>query len=151
MQNNYPRGGNRSLTDLGKFNNNLDKLFTTLETAYPSDPDLPYYKDKILAARKINSRMVVEQFLEAVEPYIEQIMRKDVNFFVTLDLQGVVEDNSYIKLIRKIKTLWDNMTLTSHEQIWRYFQIFVTLGIKINKRHDLLSTLNKYRTVPLVM
>lgn len=145
------RGANRPLTDLGKFNNNLDKLFTTLETAYPDDPDLPYYKDKILAARKINSRMVVEQFLVAAEPFIEQIMIKDVNFFMDLNVHGLLEDNSYIKLVRKIKTLWQTMTPTSQEHIWRYFQIFVTLGIKVNKRQDLLPILNKYREVPLVL
>lgn len=143
--------GKRELTDLGKFNSNLDKLFTTLETAYPNDPELPYYKDKILVARQVNSRMVVEQFLETAAPYIDQIMTQNVDFFLSLNLNGLVEDNSYIKLVKKIKSLWETMTPTSRDQIWKYFQVFVTLAIKVNKRHDLLPVINQYRQIPLTI
>ena len=138
-------------TDLGKFNNNLDKLFSNLETSYPDDSDLPYFKDKVIAARKINSRMVVEQFILAIEPYIDFIMTKNVDFFLNQEWGNVIGDNSYMQLVDKIKTLWVTMTPESREQIWKYFQIFVTLGIKITKRHDLLQVINKYREIPLVL
>ena len=141
--------GKKELTDLGKFNNNLDKLFTALETAYPDDPELPYYKDKICMARQVNSRMVAEQFMEMATPYIDQIMSQNVDFFMNLSLNGLVEDNSYVKLVKKIKVLWETMSLTSQEQIWKYFQVFVTLSIKITKRFDLLPVINKYRQIPL--
>lgn len=143
--------GRRELTDLGKFNSNLDKLFSTLENAYPNDKELPYYKDKIVVARQVNARMVAEQFLEMATPYINQIMTEDVNFFMNLNLNGLVDDNSYIKLVNKIKSLWLTMTPTSQDQIWKYFQVFVTLAIKINKRHDLLPVINQYRQIPLTL
>ena len=146
-------------TDLGRFHSNLEKFFSNLKTAYPDDTDLPYYWDKIIAVKKINARMVVENFMSAVEPYIEQIMSKDDNFFLFLDVQSVVEmdsqgmiaSNAYVELINKLKTLWNNMTVASKEHIWKYFQIFVTLAVKVNKRHDLVTVLNKYRKMPLTL
>jgi len=142
---------NRPVSDLSRFNNNLQKLFATLESSYPDDADFPYYKDKIIAAQKINARLVIEQFMEAAAPFTEQIMSKDESFFLNLDIDSLVEDNSYMKLVSKIKTLWANMTPSSRDQIWKYFQIFITLGIKVNRRSDLLPILNKYRETPMIL
>jgi len=144
------RNGN-TLTDVGKFNNNLEKLFQDLEYAYPEDSDLPYYRDKISLARRANAKMIVEQFMVMVEKYIEQIMLKNDKFFIDLNVceEGLV-DNNYIQLVQKIKSLWLNMTEASQQSIWKYFQILVTLAIRALKRRDLLPTLNKYRATPLV-
>lgn len=140
------------LTDLGKFNNNLDQLFDTLEKAYPEDTDLPYYKDKILTARKINSRMVVEQFLTTAEPHIVQIMTKQEDYFLhNPEIESSIMEDSYIKLMKKIRDLWLNMSPTSRDQIWKYFQIFITLAIKVSKRADLLPIINQFRQIPLTI
>lgn len=137
-------------TDIGRFNDNLEKLFQDLEQAYPDDKDLPYYKDKITLARRANAKMVVEQFMIQAHPYIEQVMSKDEDFFLNLnpDVQND-EQNNYVQLVGKIKSLWLNMTEQSKQNIWKYFQILITLAIRALKRRDLLPILNKYRSIPL--
>jgi len=139
-------------TDVGRFNNNLEKMFQDLEKAYPDDRDLPYYRDKISLARRANAKMIVEEFMKASEPYIEHIMAKNDRFFLELDVsgEGLIEDNNYLQLVHKIRTLWINMSSSSQKNIWKYFQIFITLGIRAMKRRDLLPILNKYRSTPLV-
>ena len=145
------RRSSAPVTDLSKFCNNLEKLFSNLEKAFPQDSDLSYYKDKIMSARKINPRLIVEQFMLMAEDFIDQIMQKNADFFLDdLEVENLV-DNSYFDLTNKIKTLWINMSDSSKEMIWRYFQIFITLGVKITKRHDLLPKLNQYRDVPLTI
>lgn len=139
-------------TDVGRFNNNLEKMFQDLEKAYPDDQDLPYYRDKIALARRANAKMIVEQFMLASEPYIEHVMSKNDKFFLELDVhsKGLIEDNNYLQLIHKIRTLWMNMSNSSQESIWKYFQILVTLSVRALQRRDLLPILNKYRTTPLL-
>ena len=146
------RNNNRPLSDLGKFHYNLDKLLNNLESAYPDDPNLPYYKDKIMAVRKVNPKLVVEQYISTVENYIDPIMSQNEDFFLTnLNYDNLIEDNSYLKLLHKIRNLWLNMTENSRNMIWKYLQIFTTLGIIITKRTDLLPIINKYRKIPLTI
>jgi hypothetical protein len=137
-------------TDTTKFNNNLEKFFGDLENAYPGDKDIPYYRDKIALARRANAKMVVEHFLKMSDKYLEKIMEKDETFFLNLNLNGSLED-SYIQLINKIKGLWGTMSDASRQNVWKYFQVLLTLAIKALKREDLLERLNKYRTQPLTL
>lgn len=141
---------NRPLTDTGKFYKEMDRFFLEVISAFPEDKSFVYYRDKISALKSINSRLVIETFLEFATPYIEQIMSKDTKFFMEdINVNEVVTDDTYTQLIHKLRSLWISMTPGSQENIWRYFQIFVTYAVKITQRADLLPILNKYRAVPL--
>ena len=167
-------------TDLSKWCDNLEKLFKNLETAFPRDNDLPYYKDKIMLARKVNPRMMVEQFMNIAKYFADEIMTKDTNFFYIVDeittkdidffnsldpnipenvkyleikelLQGKdgALSTKYVQLLSKIRTLWEGMSEVSKDTIWKYLQIFITLGTIITKDHVTVNIINKYRDLPL--
>jgi hypothetical protein len=53
-------------SDLGKFCSKMDEFFAVLTKAYPDDKELPYYEDKLKAARKINPRMICERFMQII-------------------------------------------------------------------------------------
>jgi hypothetical protein len=173
------RGG-VSKTDLSKWCDNLEKLFKNLETAFPRDNDLPYYKDKIMLARKVNPRMMVEQFMYIAKYFADEIMKKDTIFFTIIDeittkdisffdsldpnkpentkyleIKALLQEQDgglstrYVQLLNKIRTLWEGMTNVSKDTIWKYLQIFITLGAIINKDQLTINTINKYRDLPL--
>ena len=93
------------LTDVGKFHAVIQQMFDALEKSFPDDDKLPYYKDKLMLAKKGNARLTVEKFLETVEqihsseegqsgavPIFEHIMREDEDFFLN-NLTAALDDD----------------------------------------------------------
>ena len=128
-------------TDLGRFNDKMDEFLDKLGKCFPDDPDIPFYGGKIYAARKMNARLLVEQFMESIGPFQSKIEAKDESFFVDeLDYEKMIgefeesaeQKSEYIRLAQKIRTLWlDGMTDNTKEQVWKYFQVFIILGNRI--------------------
>ena len=146
-------------TDTGLFHNTLQEMFVFLNKAYPDDPDLPYYQDQLEYGRKINAKLVVEKFLEGAESHIVQIFEKDESYFLnniesitTTAIKKKAEEDSVEhdqdaceKLISKVTSLWKNMSDSSKLSMWKFFQILVTLAVKVTKRNDLIQIVNNYR------
>lgn len=85
-------------TDLSKWCDNLEKLFSNLETAFPNDQDLPFYKDKIMLVRKINPRLMVEQFMNIAKHFADEIMTKNAVFFTIVDDITTKDDDFFNNL-----------------------------------------------------
>lgn len=147
---------NRELTsddsNLSKFNHNLSLLFVQLMKAYPDDKDLKLYYDKFEWSKKFNAKAVCEYFIHFTSPYIKEIMTENERFFLhELDFTEHLKQEKYLNLLEKIMELWknsDNQKLKKN--IWRFFQVLLTYGIKVLNRRDLGEILNQYRTQPLV-
>jgi len=133
-----------------KFNHNLGLLIQQLSNAYPEDRDLEGYRDKFDVLKKVNVRMACELFIKGVDKYIGEIMTEDEFFFVNFKYDGIVADKKYLDLINKILQLWrssENAKLKKN--VWKFFQILLTYGIKALKRQDLVDEINKFRARPL--
>lgn len=143
------------VSDLGKFGAKMDELFTVLGKAFPEDPDLPKYEDKLKAARKINPRMVCEKFMELVklsdptsqgnELFLHRIMREDDAFFLGLNHSDFVCDPTYLQLLNKVRLLWTGMSQSSQNAIKRYMQILCMRGAQATKDPVALSIINQHR------
>ena len=116
------------ISQIKKFNDILDQLFNYLEDTFPFyKSDIILTKNSIHFIRKSNPRLVVEQFLQYVEPYSEQIFSCDEDFFMNFE-QNMSLDQENMLYGLKLKSLWianngidTNDSLRQKAYIFDYF------------------------------
>ena len=115
------------IAKIKRFNDYLDQLFNYLEDTFPFyKSDIILTKNSIHFIRKSNPRLVVEQFLEYVQPYSEQIFSCDEDFFMNFE-QNMSLDQENMLYGLKLKSLWIQNTnisqiLYQKARIFDYFQ-----------------------------
>lgn len=115
------------IAQIKKFNDILDQLFNYLEDTFPFyKSDIILTKNSIHFIRKSNPRLVVEQFLQYVQPYSEQIFSCDEDFFMNFE-QNMSLDQENMLYGLKLKSLWIqntniSQTLYQKARIFDYFQ-----------------------------
>ena len=78
--------------------------------------------------RKANSRACMENYIQNVSPYSQQIMAKDSSFF--LGNPDVFKDF-------KLQAIWtDNLSENTKNAIWQYLQTLYILGNTISALPD---------------
>lgn len=112
----------------------FDDFLEDLQTLKPNDNSLKLLKKTIKTLYLIKPELVVIQFMNYTSSYSSKILEKDETFFLN-DLQDdIVEGYEWVKdEIKKIKEIWPNATISTKENIWKYFQIFIKLGNSILK------------------
>jgi hypothetical protein len=121
------------------FHDLLDQFFVFLEknfTLYKSDIIL--IKTGVDFIKKSNPRLVVEQFVNSVKPYRNELFDCNEKFFLDYDKNLQLPDiikNSEIELISKIKDVWMSNDITENQKayIWLYLQKLCKTGEKICK------------------
>lgn len=116
------------IAQIKKFNDILDQLFNYLEDTFPFyKSDIILTKNSIHFIRKSNPRLVVEQFLQYVQPYSEQIFSCDEDFFMNFE-QNMSLDQENMLYGLKLKSLWlengntdTNKSLREKAYIFDYF------------------------------
>lgn len=118
------------------FNNILDQFFEYMENEFPYfKSDLILTKSIIYTIRKSNPRLVVEQFLDYILPFEQQIKNCDEDFFLNFENNiSLNKDNMMYGL--KLKSIWLSNQDQNPEKILRgkaiIFHFFGKL-IKISK------------------
>lgn len=113
----------------------LDDFFNDIYQSYP-DPSLFVLKQMSKAMMKTTPKLVVENFMNCIEPYKEKLLKKDETFFTEGGLANNLKNTDYgflIEEINKVSDIW-NRKETSHktkEGIWKYFQALITVGSKV--------------------
>lgn len=120
------------------FNDILDQFFMYLENEFEFfRSDIILTKSSIDLIRKSNPRLVVEQFLEYVTPYSQQIMECDDDFFLNFEQNmSLNKDNLLYGL--KLKSFWvetsnqnPEKTLRQKATIFYYFQKLLKSASKV--------------------
>lgn len=108
-----------------RFNDILDQLFNYLEDTFPFyKSDVILTKNSIHFIRKSNPRLVVEQFLQYVQPYSEQIFNYDEDFFINFE-QNMSLDQQNMLYGLKLKSLWlENGGIDTNESLRQKAHIF---------------------------
>lgn len=115
------------LVHIKRFNDILDQLFNYLEDTFPFyKSDIILTKNSIHFIRRSNPRLVVEQFLQYVRPYSEEIFNCDEDFFMNFE-QNMSLDQANMLYGLKLKSLWiqnkdPKKTLYEQAHIFNYFQ-----------------------------
>ena len=140
-------------SDLQIFRDNINKFVDQLTRIYPDDRDLHIYKDKVALYAKVDPRCMVEYFMENIGSYTRHIMQRNEDFFLKdLAIDEVTQKEKYRELFDKVRGLWlEGMTPETKNTVWQYFVVFVTLGAKITRDQEVVSVINEYRKVPLVV
>ena len=140
-------------SDLQIFRDNINKFVDQLTRIYPDDRDLHVYKDKVALYAKVDPRGMVEYFMENIGSYTRHIMQRNEDFFLKdLAIDEVTQKEKYRELFDKVRFLWlEGMTPETKNTVWQYFVVFVTLGAKITRDQEVVSVINEYRKVPLVV
>ena len=126
------------IVQIKKFNDILDQLFNYLEDTFPFyKSDIILTKNSIYFIRKSNPRLVVEQFLEYVKPYSEQIFNCDEDFFMNFE-RNMSLDNQSMLCGLKLKSLWiENEGVDTDESLRQKAYIF-NYFIKLLKSAELV-------------
>ena len=142
-----------SKSDIQIFRDNINKFVDQLTRIYPDDRDLHIYKDKVALYAKVDPRGMVEYFMENIGHYTRHIMQRNEDFFLKdLAIHEVTQKEKYRELFDKVRFLWlEGMTPETKNTVWQYFVVFVTLGAKITRDQEVVSVINEYRKVPLVV
>ena len=140
-------------SDLQIFRDNINKFVDQLTRIYPNDRDLHIYKDKVALYAKVDPRGMVEYFMHNIGRYTQHIMERNEDFFLKdLAIEEVTQKEKYRELFDKVRGLWlDGMSMETKNTVWQYFIVFVTLGAKITRDQEVVSIINNYRKVPIVI
>lgn len=146
-----PKTITSSDSDIAKFNYNVSILIFQLSKIYPDDNDLKLWAEKFEWSKSFNAYMACEHFMKVAENCVDEIMLEKEDFFLEKDYQNLdPQYQKYAYLIYKCADLWQsNVNDKLKKNIWKIIQTLLTYGIKAKKRRDLVSTLNKYREIPL--
>lgn len=118
------------------FNDVLDQFFDFLELNFI------YFKSDIILTRSAtefirnsNPRLVVEQFMDMVTPYRNQIFDCNEDFFLNFETNMSNQKLSHENVLSgmKIKNMWVSSEINTQQKayIWMYFQKLIKAGEKV--------------------
>ncbi len=102
------------------------------------DNEFPYFKSDIMLTKsslelmkRSNPRMIVEQFMQYVEPYSQKIFNCDEGFFLNFEQnidQQLSQDN--ILFGSKLRNMWTQPETTDKQKgmVFLYFQKLIVAG-----------------------
>lgn len=111
----------------------LDQFLQELYTAHP-DASLYTIIKLTQAMRYMYPREIVNQFMECILPYENQIINRDENFFLD---GGLTKDYNHSALamqeIDKVTSIWKDPQTSDQTRkcIWEYFNLLLITGKSI--------------------
>ena len=85
----------------------LYKLMDFLISKFPDDPKAKLYKRKVEMTRRMNTRLVISEFIKNMRDYESKIMEKDAKYFENLDY-NLNFDKDDIQDVFRLRELWVN-------------------------------------------
>ena len=85
----------------------LYKLMDFLISKFPDDPKAKLYKRKVEMTRRMNTRLVITEFIKNMGEYESKIMEKDATYFENLDY-NLNFDKDDIQDVFRLRNLWVN-------------------------------------------
>jgi|JI10StandDraft_1071094.scaffolds.fasta_scaffold02467_4 hypothetical protein len=131
---------------LSGFNNLLDQFLDELVLTFPELKDLRTIQTLVSLLRKMNARLVLDNFISVAGRYREKILAKDATFFENLSnwkndpyFQTEYAQNSEEIFQRLVvfKDVWVDLTDNNKQTIWTYFRQLLIIGARANKNPDL--------------
>ena len=78
-----------------------------LISKFPDDPKAKLYKRKVEMTRRMNTRLVITEFIKNMGEYESKIMEKDATYFENLDY-NLNFDKDDIQDVFRLRNLWVN-------------------------------------------
>jgi hypothetical protein len=131
---------------LSGFNNLLDQFLEELVFTFPELKDLRTIQTLVGLLRRMNARLVLDNFLSVAGRYREKILTKDSSFFENLSnwkedpyFQTEYAQNSEEIFQRLVvfKDVWVDLTESNKSTIWTYFRQLLIIGARANNNPGL--------------
>jgi len=127
------------MSNLTRFNNQVDALINVLKNidTIKNDPAIQLFEMKLNAARKLNAKIAIENFIKNVFQYKEHIMTKDEEFFLgnieqrvkEVSIEEFEDNETKLHQALNIKEHWNkHLSPENKEVIWKYFQVLIKLA-----------------------
>ena len=124
------------------FNQTLDEFFNELISIFPENNLIKVRYSLFQTIIKINVKKPCIEFMEGVLPYIEKIAMRDEEFLTSENTHPFIKQLNLNQTV--IKELSDN----TKQSIWRYIQLFITIGSKNvetpHEVHDIINYIINY-------
>ena len=115
---------NKSKTELSElFNKQLTSMVKEVIQMYPTVTEFKSLQGKLSTAIMMTPKLVIEVFAQQSQQYETQIMKKDEQFFLNLDLTG-----SPIEEFAHLKHVFNSSTPESKAAIWKYVMVLTKLA-----------------------
>jgi len=85
----------------------LYKLMDFLISKFPEDPKAKLYKRQVEMTRRMNTRLVISEYMKNMCEYESKIMEKDSSYFENLDY-NLNFDKDDIQDVFRLRNLWVN-------------------------------------------
>ena len=102
-------------------------LINELKKIIPNDSNIMLFEEKFYAAKKMNSDLIINAFINYVLPHKDQVMAKNEEFFLKGGGQeNLGEDKDHYVL--DLKDKWAKFNDTNKAVIWKFFQVLIVLS-----------------------
>jgi|694.fasta_scaffold01535_18 hypothetical protein len=128
------------MATIATFNEMMEQFLTELIQTFPDEKAIKKYFVAFDMARKSNARMCMQEFMNSIGPYSQQIMARDESFFI--------EHNDEIPFVNELnlKTHWnEDLSENTKNAIWQYLQTLYLMGMTISSLPE--ETLTMIETV----
>lgn len=114
-----------------KFNKTFKELLQDLISIFPDDSDLHMYKAVLSASIIIDETVLIQKFYHrVVVMYGNDILKKNIIFFLENQLHDVDEESNMSCFIEKMKRYYQTTLLVNKDIIWKYCKVLVLLSTK---------------------
>lgn len=119
------------------FNDILDQFLDYLEINFVNfRSDIILSRSTVEFIRRSNPRLVVEQYINCVQPFKKYIFSCNEDFFLNFDnlnLKKIGFTKDDLVLISKVKNIWVSSNINQNQKayIWLYLQKLINAGEKV--------------------
>ena len=118
------------------FNDHFVEFISDIHSVFPEDADILSAKNSLIAIRKANPKLIVKIWIKyVVQPYQEQILAGDVNFFIqkdySSDLTKAGNSDQIMQSIDRLREPVKNMDPENQKKTMKYIQNLSKIALMV--------------------
>lgn len=118
------------------FNDHFVEFISDIHSVFPEDADILSAKNSLIAIRKANPKLIVKIWIKyVVQPYQDQILAGDVNFFIqkdyASDLTKAGNSDQIMQSIDRLREPVKNMDPENQKKTMKYIQNLSKIALMV--------------------
>jgi len=118
------------------FNDHFVDFISDIHSVFPEDADILSAKNSLIAIRKANPKLIVKIWIKyVVQPYQDQILAGDVNFFIqkdyASDLTKAGNSDQIMQSIDRLREPVKNMDPENQKKTMKYIQNLSKIALMV--------------------
>ena len=118
------------------FNDHFVDFISDIHSVFPEDADILSAKNSLIAIRKANPKLIVKIWIKyVVQPYQDQILVGDVNFFIqkdyASDLTKAGNSDQIMQSIDRLREPVKNMDPENQKKTMKYIQNLSKIALMV--------------------